>query len=1216
MKFEPLNLNLESQLERAFDGPSKKEVQIIGSSSLLSFALFLSQSHSKQIHALPHLVIVSNSNDANKLINYIEFFDPSKVCYVLPEFDVSPYSGVYPSPKIIKERMLFMSRAQNARKGEIFVASYLGLQQKSIPVDVLIESNKLYKKGDLLPENLSLHLIALGYESAPMVEDVGQFAIRGGIVDIFSPGEKLPVRIELFGDQIETLRFFSPTTLKSETTINSFLLTPAKEILYLDNEYERLVSRFKTSTQGRLVPNEEVDDFSRSLVQKNFFPGIEFLLSCFYEKPSLPMDHFATSLNLWIVDPIEVQKISDDSLSELKTEFNNSENSLIRPKLEDFFNPTWISSTSESSADFCGLNENIILKKIFFSNIDFKNTNFDKDSESPCRIEYRSFTTQEFSNLSLASTPGSEAWNLSLSNKLNHWKKDHYKIFVAIRNTAQAERLKHFLDQIHFQFGKVSTEDYCWDSWCREQESNPHLIHLIPRFLSESLRVEEEKIIFLREEDFFGKKDRIRSVQSAEDFQKQAKRLNFGDLKPGDLVVHIKHGIGQYEGLKVMTINGVESEFIQLSYKEKDKLYLPVYRVSQLQKYSSSISASLLDKLGGSSWEKTKIKVKNHLKDIASELLALYAKRAEMHRPPFKLSESEAQLFEKGFPFQETDDQLRSINDIIKDLSSSKPMDRLICGDVGFGKTEVAMRAAFFAVESKKQVAILAPTTILTFQHFENFKKRFHGWPIEIRELNRFVSTADAKKTLVDLKDGRVDILIGTHRILSKDVNFKELGLLVVDEEQKFGVIHKEKIKKLKTSVDTLTLSATPIPRTLNMSLVGIRDLSLINTAPVDRLPTRTFICKWEAETIRKAIESEIHRGGQVYFIHNRIQTIYGVADEIRQIVPKARIKVAHGQMDEEELEKTTLAFFNHDIDVLISTAIVESGMDVSRANTMFIDQAQMFGLSQLYQLRGRVGRSKQRAYCYLLLPRSRQLDKEAQERLKIIQENTQLGSGIRIAQYDLELRGAGNILGDEQSGHVNSVGYELYMDLLNDAISRAKGEEVDDFELDPEINLRISAMIPDKYIPDIRMRLSYYKALAEIKFESDVEQIENELQDQFGPLPEPVVNLIGVMLVRKLCKDLGVRDVSAGVKTVSLVFTEKSRLSPEQAIKLAMRETKKYSLTPDNRLNIRLEIIGWSQVYEELKYLLAVSEGNDPKNPKPPQQPTQTKLIRRMGIF
>ncbi len=663
-----------------------------------------------------------------------------------------------------------------------------------------------------------------------------------------------------------------------------------------------------------------------------------------------------------------------------------------------------------------------------------------------------------------------------------------------------------------------------------------------------------------------------------------------GDLKPGDLVVHVKHGVGQYEGLKLMPIGGVESEFIQVAYKDKDKLYLPVYRVGQLQKYSGAATTTILDKLGGTSWEKTKSKVRSHLRDLASELLELYAKRAEAQRPSFHLDEQDITQFEKGFPYEETEDQLRAIEDIRKDLDSTKPMDRLICGDVGFGKTEVAMRAAFFAIQDRKQVAILAPTTVLTFQHFETFKKRFEGWPVRIQVLNRFVSTADAKKVIAGLKDGSVDIVIGTHRLLGKEIAFKDLGLLIIDEEQKFGVAHKEKIRKFKINVDTLALSATPIPRTLNMGFVGVRDLSLINSAPVDRLPTRTFICKWEPETIRKAITSEIARGGQVYFIHNRIQSIYGLVDEIRQIVPEARIRVAHGQMGEEELERTMLAFFNHEIDVLVCTAIVESGMDVPRANTMFIDRADLFGLSQLYQLRGRVGRSKLRAYCYLVLPRDKKLDKDAQERLRVIQENTALGSGIRIAQYDLELRGAGTILGEEQSGQIDAVGYELYMELLNEALAEAKGEEADDAELDPEINLRVPAMIPDSYIKDVRLRLGFYKALAEIRSEEDLNRIGDELRDQFGPLPDPVLNLMGLMLIRRQCKDLGVRDVSAGVKSISLIFTEKTKLNPEVVIKLAMRENKKYAITPDNRLNIRMNNITWTAVYEELNLLLKMT--------------------------
>jgi transcription-repair coupling factor (superfamily II helicase) len=809
------------------------------------------------------------------------------------------------------------------------------------------------------------------------------------------------------------------------------------------------------------------------------------------------------------------------------------------------------------------------------------------DSSAAFKISYPTHNVLEVSNLLVSQTPGSDVWLESVKQKLTAWKEDDYRVFIALKNKSQAERIRLFLEKIEWACLLAHPDEALWQSWFDQSNKKKREVILIPRILPESLRIPEERVVFLRDEDLLGKKTRVRGTTASEDFQKQAQRLAFGDLKPGDCVVHSQHGIGVYEGLKIMNIGGIESEFIQVAYKDKDKLYLPVYRVGQLQKYSGAATTAVLDKLGGSGWEKTKSKVKGHLRDIAADLLDLYAKRSEMHRPAFLINEADFSAFEAAFPYDETEDQDRAIHDLVNDMRSTRPSDRLICGDVGFGKTEVAMRAAFIAAHVHKQVAVLAPTTVLSFQHFETFKKRFQGWPIEIRELNRFVSNADAKKTLAELKEGKVDVIIGTHRLLSKDVVFKNLGLMIVDEEQKFGVAHKERIRKLKTSVDTIAMSATPIPRTLNMSLVGIRDLSLINTAPIDRLPTRTFICKWDEETIRKSIESEISRGGQIYFIHNRVQSIYGIADEIRKIVPNARIGVGHGQMDEDALEKVMIAFFHHEIDVLVCTTIVESGMDVSKANTMFIDQAHMMGLSQLYQLRGRVGRSKQRAYCYLMLPRDKQIDKHAQERLKVIQENTALGSGIRIAQYDLELRGAGNILGEDQSGHINTVGYEMYMDLLNEAVHELCGDPLEESGVEPEINLRIAAMIPDSYIKDIRLRLSYYKALADIKSPDDLEKIEDELKDQFGELPEPALNLMGLMLIRAECKKLGVKDVSAGLKNISLIFSEKTKMRPETAIQLAMRDNKKYSLTPDNRLNIRMNTISWPAVYEELQYLL-----------------------------
>lgn len=1169
---ENLNLHLETILEREL-ALGRKRVTVTGTSSPTLLSLLLSQLNHKKIINLPHLVVVSSYSEALKFQQALQAFDSSQNIEILPGFDVSPYSNLDPRAQNTSDRLRFLFRAQNARPGDLFVAPISSLLQLTLPFKVLKNASFRFEVGQDFPIELHTFLASLGYQAAPLVEDVGQYSIRGGIVDIFSPAHEKPIRIELFGESIESLRFFSPADQRSQDETRQFFLIPCREALFTDENLERVVQLFSDSWRDRDVDRTEAEEMLRALSRKQLTNGFDFLLPFFYANLDSPLDHFSSPLHIWLLDPVALARQSDQLIAELKNDFNASTRHVIRPPADSFFTPIedlqWPGDSN------------------FFEFSNLETQSYAQESSHVGQIHYLTQTVLDLSNPLQAQTPGNDLWLSTLKNKLSTWKNEHYRIFIGVKNKSQAERLRLLLEKIDWTVQVTDPQEAHWHTWLEQQDRQDKTLHVLPRVLPESLRIAEDRIVLLRDEDLLGKKQRLRDYSATDDFQKQAKRLSFGDLKPGDTVVHIQHGIGVYEGLRVMNIGGVESEFIQVGYKDKDKLYLPVYRVGQLQRYSGAAQTTVLDKLGGPGWEKTKSKVKGHIRDLAADLLQLYAKRAELTRPKFEVHEQDFAAFEASFPFDETADQLRAINDFIKDMTSPKPMDRLICGDVGFGKTEVAMRAAFLAAHNKKQVAILAPTTVLTFQHFETFKKRFHGWPLEIRELNRFVSNADVKKTLVDLKAGKVDIIVGTHRLLSKDVEFKDLGLLIVDEEQKFGVAHKERIKKLKTSIDTLAMSATPIPRTLNMSLMGVRDLSIINSAPVDRLPTRTFICKFDEETIRKAVEAEISRGGQVYFIHNRVQSIYGLADEIRQIVPQARIRVGHGQMDEEELEKTMVAFFNHEIDVLVCTTIVESGMDIPRANTMFIDQAQMMGLSQLYQLRGRVGRSKQRAYCYLILPRGKKLDKEAQERLKVIQENTALGSGIRIAQYDLELRGAGNILGENQSGHINAVGYELYMDLLNEAVHQLKGEEIQEMDLDPEINLRVPAMIPESYIGDIRIRLSYYKALADIQSHEDLEKIEEELKDQFGEIPEPALNLMGLMLIRSQCRHLGVKDIGAGLKNISLKFSEKTKLKPETAISLAMRENKKYSITPDNRLNIRMNTISWPAVYEELQYLL-----------------------------
>lgn len=1169
---------MESILCRELENNSAK-ISVAGTGHPSAFGFFLSQMISKKINTLPHLVVCEDSASVGEFIEAFEFFDPQRRIFSLTLEPSSPYSSVAESSKRTHEKMRFLYHCQQSKPGDIFVAPVAALLQKTLPYNEFTKRIFEFSVGSELPPQFSSLLESLGYLPAPLVEDAGTFALRGGILDIFPPSAHRPIRLELFGDQIESLREFDPSTQRSLEPISKFSIVPAREYFFSDERIEGTLQKVRSHFEGRpSCPLSEKNEILRSLVQKNQFPGIEGLLPFFHERLELITDYFSSPLNVWLLNDISLSQASDRILATLRDDFRGSASLPFALDPSEYFVPY-------EQLHFPG-------ESFYFqlNHLDFFEADETKDTKAAgTSFSYPTRDLREFPATNLKFAVGSDSWISEMQEKISQLKKAGFAVLISFRNLTLLDRLKLLFEKMDFHVAKASGTELTWQKFATDQQRDRRLIHFIPRSFPRSLKIEEDHVILLRDEDFFGQRAKVRSKSSQEDFSRKAKQLNFGDLSPGDLVVHVKHGVGQYEGLRIMNIQGVDSEFIQVSYKDKDKLYLPVYRVAQLQKYSSAVGTASLDKLGGQSWEKTKTQVKKHLKDIASELLELYAKRSQIQRAPFEMKDEELLRFENAFPFEETEDQNRAIEDIKKDLFSSRPMDRLICGDVGFGKTEVAMRAVFMALSSGRQVAVLAPTTVLTFQHVENFKKRFAQWPFRIEVLNRFASPTQVKSTLSGLKDGQVNLVIGTHRLLSKDVEFKNLGLLVVDEEQKFGVVHKEKIKKLKVNVDTLTLSATPIPRTLNMSLMGIRDLSLINTAPVDRLPVRTFVSKFDEATIRKAITSEIARGGQVYFIHNRVQSIYGIADEIRAIVPEVRIRVAHGQMEEDELEKTMLAFFHHEVDVLVCTALVESGMDVARANTMFIESAHMFGLSQLYQLRGRVGRSSARAYCFLMLPRGKQIEKDAQERLKIIQENTALGSGIKIAQYDLELRGSGNLLGEDQSGHVNAVGYELYMDLLNEAFAAAKGETVEENELEPEINLRIPALIPDSYISDIRLRLSYYKALSEIRNQDDLDQIEADLKDQFGEIPEPTLNLLGLMLIRRQCKDLGVRDVSAGLKNISLVFTERTRLKPQTAIQLAMRENKKYSLTPDQRLNIRMNQITWANVYQELAYLLSL---------------------------
>lgn len=1156
------------------DGPPA--VEVVGADSAVALAFFLSQMQKTEWLESPRVVIVADDKAAEALAAQIRFFDPKVRVAVLPGFDVSPYSGLYPRAGAISDRIRWCYQAQKPDFGQVFIAPVEALLQRAISPALLRSRALTFRTGQDLPQELSREWLKLGYQSTPIVEDEGTFAIRGGIVDVFSPAHERPVRIELFGDTIESLRFFDPETQRSEATIASFTLLPPREILFDDETRMRAAQRYRDNCAGRDVAIDERDSIQQSLSQGHLFPGIDFLIGDFYEEFATPLDHFKpASATFWWINPIDISREADTLIETFQREYRETKEHALHPRPEDLF---------------CTLDQ---LPRIAAAReVQFSKVAIDdqpqSDEAAPARVSAK-ITQLTFPP---ASSVAPQENVRAVLAKVAAWRAEGYRIVVASGSQAQQQRLAAAFDSADLDVRAVglTEHDYELRAWVEAQDADRALVHLVPRALSESLRFNDEMLIFLRDEDFFGKKQRRREYKSTGTLAERTHSLSFGDLNPGDSVVHVLHGIGTYEGLKVMPIGGIDAEFITLSYKDGDKLYLPIYRIGQIQKYSGPVGQSMIDKLGGTQWAKVKSRVRGHLREIANDLLQLYAKRSQIHRPAFPNDGESFATFEAAFPYDETDDQLRAIGDIVKDMTSDKPMDRLVCGDVGFGKTEVAMRAAFKAIEGKKQIAVLAPTTVLSFQHLETFQKRFGDWPVVIRALNRFVPPAETKKTLAEIREGKVDIVVGTHRLLSKDIVFKDLGLMIIDEEQRFGVTHKERMKQMKTHVDTLTLSATPIPRTLNMSLVGMRDLSIINTPPHDRLPTRTFVTRFDKETIAKAITSEIQRGGQIFFLHNRVQSIYSIADEIRELVPEARIRVGHGQMEEHELEQVMVAFYHHQIDVLVCTTIIESGIDNPRANTMFIDNAHQLGLSQLYQLRGRVGRSKERAYCYLLIPANRRLEKDAQERLRVIQENTELGSGIRIAHHDLELRGAGNLLGEDQSGHIDSVGYEMYLELLEEAIAEAKGEPIT-AHVEPDINVRIPALIPDTYIPDLRIRLSYYKALSQITSTDDIDRIEDELRDQFGKIPDPVLNLMGLMLIRYHCRELGIRDLSSTGKSISLAFTETTPLPPTRVVELAQKNPAKYSLTPDMRLSVKIDAQVWPNIYDEMLFLKRVVE-------------------------
>ncbi|MBF0396985.1 MAG: transcription-repair coupling factor, partial [Desulfobacterales bacterium] len=689
------------------------------------------------------------------------------------------------------------------------------------------------------------------------------------------------------------------------------------------------------------------------------------------------------------------------------------------------------------------------------------------------------------------------------------------------------------------------------------------LVYIILGHISSGFVWEDESISIITEDEIFGQKQHRREKRKKSSVKETL--LSLDDLKQDDLIVHVDHGIGKYKGLIKLKIDGITNDYLLLSYKDEDKLYLPVDRMNMVQKYIGVEGLTPdLDKMGGKSWDKTKERAKKAAEKIAGELLELYAARKIKEGHTFGEVDSYFHDFEAGFPYEETPDQLKAIEDVISDMQNTTPMDRLICGDVGYGKTEVALRASFIAANEGKQVAILVPTTLLAEQHFTNFSNRFEKYPFVIKCLNRFRSSSEQRTIIDDLASGKIDIAIGTHRLIQKDVKFKDLGLLIIDEEQRFGVKHKERLKKFKTTVDVLTLTATPIPRTLHMSLVGIRDISVIATPPEERRSIISYICEFDDAIISEGIRKELKRGGQIYFVHNNINSITKIAERLKKVVPEIKLGIAHGQLDEEELEDIMMKFLKKEIDMLVCTTIIESGIDIPSVNTIFINRADRFGLSQIYQLRGRVGRSSEQAYAYLLVPNEAIITSDAQKRLKVLMEHSDLGSGFQIAMNDLRIRGGGSILSSSQSGHIAAIGYDMFLQLMENAVSELKGEKTTE-NLEPEINIGISAFIPESYITDIDERLLIYRRLSKLKDNKDISEIKEELIDRYGELPVEANNLLLKILFRILCIKAGIKKIDLTPSQVLLYAAESHQKNPFAVVDMVLSEPNKFQITPNH---------------------------------------------------
>src|ERR1039457_1331438 len=1116
----------------------------------------------------PFVLVVADNRAAEDLLPVIAAFaeltgaSNADSVVSLPARDVLPFQNLSPHPEIQEERATALWKIATGRAAFVIspvTATTILLRSPDYYADLA----RVLRRGEIFDlEKLLEHLNTVGYSATDVVEMPWQYAARGGILDVYSPEADRPARIEFFGDEIESMRKFDPASQRSSNPVDEVLLLPLTETPVT----EELLGSINARLSGkRMTGSAEVVEQAMRDSGAGVFPGWEFYAPVAGADRSI--FELLPDARVILDEPEALAQELDKVWARIAEAHERSGvGNLVRPDDLYLTPESWQRKTAAlSGADF----EYLALTR--------------EAHEANAANERRpeaAFLSQPVTRFHGA-VP-------AMIGEVQKLVSGGTQVVLAVPNTGEVERLADMFTEYNASY-RLGSRTRSGESYADETSyfaGDVLTTTLLKAYVPDGFVLPEAHLAVFGARDLFDESDLVAARPQRQKSKVSAFLSDFRDLQVGDYVVHVEHGIGQYQGLKEINQGDGAAEFMLLEYAEAARLYVPLTRLDLVQKYRSAEGAKpVLNHLGTAAWGKTKARVRKAMKDMTDELLKLYAQRQAAQGHIFPADTEWMKEFENAFEYNETDDQAQAIADVKRDMESQLPMDRLLCGDVGYGKTEVAMRAAFKAMSDNKQVAVLAPTTVLAFQHYETFKQRFAPFPITVDMISRFRTARQIKEILQRVEAGKVDILIGTHRLLSKDVKFADLGLLVVDEEQRFGVRHKERIKQMRTEVDVLTMSATPIPRTLHMSMVGLRDMSVIETPPKDRMAIQTVVANWDEKLIQSAIEQELERGGQVYFVHNRVETIWEIAAKIQAMVPNARIAVGHGQMGEGELEKVMLKFMHHEADILVSTTIIENGLDIPLCNTIVINRADRLGLSELYQLRGRVGRSNRRAYAYLLLPAEIELTPIARRRLAALKEFSDLGAGFKIAALDLELRGAGNLLGGEQSGHIEAVGFELYTQMLERAVREMKGEagvEVTEIQLNLGLNIRI----PSDYIKEENQRLRMYKRVAGVETESQLHDVRSELIDRYGPPPPPVRNLLDYASLKLLCMRVGANAIERKREFVNIKFSANAAIDPGKLARFVASQ-RGTQFTPDGTLKFSIKIDSAGGILQTLRDLL-----------------------------